>query len=71
MDTAQRGMGLSWPAARELTRRSADLAARLGGVIASGAGTDQLPPDRIHSPRILDAYQEQLLAVQETGSQSS
>jgi len=23
MDTAQRGMGLSWPAARELTRRSA------------------------------------------------
>ena len=51
MDTAQRGMGLSWPAARELTRLSADLAARLGQVIASGAGTDQLPPARIRCPQ--------------------
>jgi hypothetical protein len=69
MDTAQRGMGLPWPAARELTRRSAGLAARLGTVIASGAGTDQLPPGRHPLPAILDAYQEQLLAVQETGAQ--
>ena len=69
MDTAQRGMGLPWPAARELTRRSAGLAARLGTVIASGAGTDQLPPGPHPLPAILDAYQEQLLAVQETGAQ--
>jgi hypothetical protein len=68
MDTAQRGMGLSWPAARELTRRSAELAARLGRVIASGVGTDQLPPGPHPLPAILDAYREQLAAVQETGA---
>ena len=69
MDTAQRGMGLSWPAAQELTRRSADLAARLGTVIASGAGTDQLPPGPHPLPAIVGAYTEQLGAVQETGAQ--
>ena len=69
MDTAQRGMGLSWPAARELTRLSADLAARLGAVIASGAGTDQLPPGPHPLPAIVRAYREQLTAVQETGAQ--
>jgi Protein of unknown function (DUF993) len=69
MDTAQRGMGLPWPAARELIQRSADLAARLGRVIASGAGTDQLPPGPHPLPAILGAYQEQLLAVQDTGAQ--
>jgi hypothetical protein len=69
MDTAQRGMGLSWPAARELNRLSADLAARLGAVIASGAGTDQLPPGPHPLPAIVRAYREQLEAVQETGAQ--
>ena len=42
MDTAQRGMGLDWPATRELIRRSA--AEAPDGRIAVGVGTDQLPP---------------------------
>ncbi len=42
MDTAQRGMGLDWPAARELIRRSAAEARACGGRIAAGAGTDHL-----------------------------
>ena len=40
MDTAQRGMGLSWGQARELIARSAVAPAR--GALACGAGTDQL-----------------------------
>jgi hypothetical protein len=42
MDTAQRGMGLSWPMAQELIRRSVAEARAVGGTIACGAGTDQL-----------------------------
>ena len=42
MDTAQRGMGLDWPATQELIKRSAAEAASVGGAIACGAGTDQL-----------------------------
>src|SRR2546426_12448109 len=34
MDTAQRGMGLGWPAARELIRRSVGEARAAGGMIA-------------------------------------
>src|SRR5882672_10020195 len=44
MDTAQRGMGLDWAASQELIRRSLDEARASGGVIACGAGTDQLAP---------------------------
>src|SRR5690348_7959951 len=40
MDTAQRGMGLSWPAAQELIARSIAEARAAGGVVACGAGTD-------------------------------
>ena len=43
MDTAQRNMGLDWPATQELITRSAALAREHGARIASGAGTDQLP----------------------------
>ena len=44
MDTAQRGMGLSWEQARELIARTAARAAAAGrlGALACGAGTDQL-----------------------------
>lgn len=38
MDTAQRGMGLDWPAAAELIRRSGAEAAAVGGRLACGAG---------------------------------
>ena len=45
MDTAQRGMGLDWPAAQELIRRSLDAMQDMpGAVMASGAGTDHLAP---------------------------
>jgi hypothetical protein len=45
MDTAQRGMGLDWAGAQELIRRSLDAMRDVpGAVMASGAGTDHLPP---------------------------
>src|SRR5262245_63992013 len=45
MDTAQRGMGLPWTAARELIRRSVAEARTIDGArLASGAGTDDLVP---------------------------
>jgi hypothetical protein len=68
MDTAQRNMGVDWPAARELIRRSAAQTAELGGRIASGAGTDHRP-DATDTTTIIDAYAEQLDFVQDTGSQ--
>jgi hypothetical protein len=69
MDTAQRGMGLSWPQARELIARSAARAAELGGAIACGAGTDQLPAGEHSLTAITGAYEEQLAAVQEAGAE--
>ena len=45
MDTAQRGMGLDWPTALELIRRSTAAAKAEGHrMLASGAGTDHLDP---------------------------
>lgn len=43
MDTAQRGMGLDWAAARELIHRSCAEAIAGGHRIATGVGTDHLP----------------------------
>jgi hypothetical protein len=68
MDTAQRGMGLSWPQARELIARSAARAAGRGAAIACGAGTDQLPPGAHPLRAIVAAYEEQLEAVQSAGA---
>jgi hypothetical protein len=64
MDTAQRGMGLSWPMAAELIRRSA---AQGRGPLCAGAGTDQLvgPTDLLD---ILAAYREQLAVVEGCGA---
>lgn len=68
MDTAQRGMGLDWPAARELIRRTLAEAAACNGAVASGAGTDQL---RANDARTLDdverAYDEQVGWVERYG----
>jgi Protein of unknown function (DUF993) len=67
MDTAQRGMGLSWAQARELIARSASVPAR--GALACGAGTDQLADGESHPiPRIIDAYAEQMGLVQAAGA---
>src|SRR6267378_5940913 len=61
MDTAQRGMGLDWPQARELIRRSLAEARGAGGLIACGAGTDQLVPDpRVTLEDVEGAYEEQV-----------
>jgi hypothetical protein len=66
MDTAQRGMGLSWDLARELIERSAS-AAR--GALACGAGTDQLADGESYPiPRIIDAYLSQMAFVQSAGA---
>lgn len=66
MDTAQRGMGLSWDQARELIARSA---AGRKGALACGVGTDQLMPSRRYPlSRIIEAYAEQMTFVQSTGA---
>ncbi|HEX6357440.1 MAG TPA: dihydrodipicolinate synthase family protein [Actinophytocola sp.] len=67
MDTAQRGMGLDYPAVRELVRRSASEARSVGGRIVAGVATDQLDgPATV--PRVLEAYREQLADVVEAGA---
>jgi Protein of unknown function (DUF993) len=68
MDTAQRGMGLDWPATRELIARSGAEARAVGGLLCCGAGTDQLPPGDATIARVLEAYREQCSVVQEAGA---
>ncbi|WUJ32723.1 dihydrodipicolinate synthase family protein [Streptomyces sp. NBC_00388] len=70
MDTAQRGMGLDWPVAAELIRRSAAEARSAGGAIACGVGTDQLPPGEVTLDQVAAAYEDQLGVVEETGAQA-
>ncbi|MGI8696694.1 MAG: DUF993 family protein [Mycobacteriales bacterium] len=70
MDTAQRGMGLDWPATRELMRRSGN-AARDGGYrLVGGAGTDQLgdPVANLTLDDVVHAYEEQLAVVTDAGA---
>ncbi|MBT2510646.1 dihydrodipicolinate synthase family protein [Streptomyces sp. ISL-98] len=70
MDTAQRGMGLDWPGAAELMRRSAAEAASVGGAIACGAGTDQLTQGPHTLAEVTAAYEEQLALVESTGARA-
>ncbi|MFJ8936240.1 dihydrodipicolinate synthase family protein [Streptomyces sp. NPDC102365] len=77
MDTAQRGMGLDWAGAAELIRRSSAEAKAVGGLIACGVGTDQLPATGTADPYgsyglddVRTAYEEQLALVEESGSQA-
>ena len=58
MDTAQRGMGLDWTAAKELIRRSCLAASSGKHQIVCGAGTDQLSNARSLSD-VAAAYEEQ------------
>ncbi|MGE3831780.1 MAG: dihydrodipicolinate synthase family protein [Parvibaculaceae bacterium] len=69
MDTAQRGMGLDWPGAHELIRRSLDSAKdRKDALIFSGCGTEQLDPAAARSlDDVVRAYLEQLHAIQKLG----
>ncbi|MFE4957598.1 dihydrodipicolinate synthase family protein [Streptomyces sp. NPDC056653] len=70
MDTAQRGMGLDWAGAAELIRRSAAEAKAVGGRIACGVGTDQLPAGPATLAEVKAAYEEQLALVEEGGAQA-
>ena len=68
MDTAQRGMGLGWPVAQELIRRSNAEANAVGGTVASGAGTDHLAPaDGVTLDDVERAYEEQVGFVEGAG----
>ncbi len=69
MDTAQRGMGLDWPAARKLIIASAAEARACGGRLACGAGTDQLPGPARSLAEVTAAYAEQCEVIEGAGAQ--
>lgn len=72
MDTAQRGMGVDWPTAKELIERTMrDAKAHpLKPRVACGAGTDQNPREAYRSADdIIAAYSEQMEAIEAAGGQ--
>lgn len=63
MDTAQRGMGLDWPAALELIRQTRTELP--GARVANGCGTDHLDPGAARTIEdVTRAYLDQIEAVQ-------
>jgi nucleotide-binding universal stress UspA family protein len=71
MDTAQRGMGLAWPAALELIGRSLDAARDVPGArVACGCGTDHLEIDELKSvDDVIGGYEEQMAAIERLDGQ--
>lgn len=72
MDTAQRGMGVDWPTARDLIQRTmrAARAHPMRPRVACGAGTDHRPPEAVlGADAILAAYSEQAEAIEAAGGQ--
>ena len=70
MDTAQRGMGLDWDAAKELIRLSVAEARAAKGKIVCGAQTDQLAHGSARNPRDVEvAYEEQCEFIESQGGQ--
>jgi hypothetical protein len=69
MDTAQRGMGLDWPTALELIRRSVDASRDVpGALVFSGAGTDHLGSSpELTLDTVIRGYEEQLEAIESVG----
>ena len=69
MDTAQRGMGMDWPASLELIRRTLAAAKGTpGAAVGCGAGTDQLEPaPGVKVEQVIAAYEEQCAAVEKLG----
>jgi hypothetical protein len=66
MDTAQRGMGLDWPGALDLIRRTREEIP--DALIANGCGTDHLDPATVTSAEdVRRAYLEQAEAIQKIG----
>jgi hypothetical protein len=64
MDTAQRNIGLDWPATQQVITRSAGLAREHGARIASGVGTDQLSGPASNLDEVTRAYLPQVEAVE-------
>jgi hypothetical protein len=65
MDTSQRGMGLDWPLALELIKRSTAAAKARGALVASGAGTDHLPMAQPFTLQdVTNTYLEQCEAIE-------
>jgi hypothetical protein len=66
MDTAQRGMGLDWPAALELIGRTlAEARSRPGVLVGCGAGTDHLERGSARSlDDVIAAYESQIEAIE-------
>lgn len=63
MDTAQRGMGLDWPGALELIRRTKSEVP--DALVFNGCGTDQLDPADAHTlDDVRRAYTAQIEAIQ-------
>src|SRR5215212_9790285 len=69
MDTAQRGMGLDWPTAHELARRTLADAGPRGARVVVGIATDQLPAGVVELSAVRDAYLEQLEAIESAGGE--
>lgn len=68
MDTAQRGTGVDWPTSLELIKRSIAAGKARGGLVASGAGTDQLSPEDARSiDDVIRAYEEQIESIENAG----
>jgi Protein of unknown function (DUF993) len=69
MDTAQRGMGLGWPEAKELIARGLAAAkGRPGALIGCGAGTDHLAAGpEVGVEDVIRAYEEQIETVEALG----
>ncbi len=69
MDTAQRGMGLTWADAQQLIRRAqAEARGRSDALIAYGAGTDHLAPGPdVSIDDVIRAYEEQVGYVEGEG----
>ncbi len=69
MDTAQRGMGLDWPGALELIRRTLEEAKhRPDARVGCGAGTDHLEPGKARTvDEVIGAYEMQFEAIEALG----
>lgn len=69
MDTAQRGMGLTYAMAQELMKRSIEASKDVpGAFLACGCGTDQLAPSPENTLEdVIKAYEEQIAYVEGLG----
>ena len=68
MDTAQRGMGLSWPDSLRLIRCTREALSDTGVPVFNGCGTDHLDPAAVRTlDDVIAAYLEQVDAIQSAG----